>query len=141
MTIGWQEHPFEWIEGRRMGVYREFHQGPWKWFTSVVEMTPHSDGGTTLVHRIRILPANLVGTMAARLEVGLKSRKAAKKRCIATSMPCSSGEIRENWLTRSRTRITCRTKGGRKLEQRLQTWSSNGEPSRSWSKGWGNTWP
>ncbi|MBS0266622.1 MAG: adenylate/guanylate cyclase domain-containing protein, partial [Planctomycetes bacterium] len=79
MAIGWREHPFEWVEGRRMGVLREFHQGPWKWFTSVVELTPRTDGGTTLVHRVRMLPANLVGKLAARLEVGLKTRKALER--------------------------------------------------------------
>src|SRR5262249_33826917 len=28
MTVGWREYPFEWVEGRRMGVMREFSQGP-----------------------------------------------------------------------------------------------------------------
>jgi serine/threonine protein kinase/class 3 adenylate cyclase len=79
MAVGWREHPFEWVEGRRMGVLREFHQGPWKWFTSIVELTPRSDGGTTLVHRVRMLPANLVGKLAASIEIGLKTRKALEK--------------------------------------------------------------
>jgi class 3 adenylate cyclase len=75
MSIGWQEHPFEWIEGRRMGVLREYHEGPLKWFTSVVELTPRSDGGTTLTHRIQLVPANLIGRAAAKIEVGVKSRR------------------------------------------------------------------
>ena len=75
MTIGWQEHPFEWIEGRRMGVLREYNEGPIKWFTSVVELTPKSGGGTTLSHRIRMVPANFIGRAAAKIEVGIKSRK------------------------------------------------------------------
>jgi serine/threonine protein kinase/class 3 adenylate cyclase len=76
MQIGWQEFPYEWIEGRRLGVFRQFHRGPWSWFTSVVEMTPRPDGGTTLEHHIRLLPANLVGRLAGQVEVGVKSRKA-----------------------------------------------------------------
>lgn len=75
MTIGWQEHPFEWIEGRRMGVLREYHEGPLKWLTSVVELTPRSGGGTTLSHRIRIVPSNLIGRVAAKIEVGVKTRR------------------------------------------------------------------
>ena len=79
MTIGWQEHPFEWIEGRRMGVLREYHEGPLKWFTSVVELNPRSDGGTTLTHRIQIVPANLIGRAAAKIEVGVKSRRSLEQ--------------------------------------------------------------
>ena len=75
MTIGWQEHPFEWIEGRRMGVLREYHEGPLKWLTSIVELTPRSGGGTTLSHRIRLVPANLIGRLAAKIEIGVKTRR------------------------------------------------------------------
>jgi serine/threonine protein kinase/class 3 adenylate cyclase len=118
MAIGWQEHPFEWIEGRRMGVLREFKQGPWKWFTSVVEMTPHSDGGTTLMHRIRILPANLMGTMAARLEVGLKSRKSLEKiyHHIDAVLSGELGTMADPFESAHR----LSAEGGRLLEQRLQ---------------------
>ena len=79
MMIGWQEHPFEWIEGRRMGVLREYNEGPIKWFTSVVELTPRSGGGTTLSHRIQMVPANLIGRAAAKIEIGVKSRRALEQ--------------------------------------------------------------
>ena len=79
MSIGWKEHPFEWIEGRRMGVLREYNEGPLKWFTSVVELTPRSGGGTTLSHRIRMVPSNFIGRAAAKIEVGVKSRKALEQ--------------------------------------------------------------
>ena len=79
MTMAWQEHPFEWIEGRRMGVLREYRSGPIKWYTSVVELTPRSDGGTTLVQRIRLVPANFLGRTAAKIEVGVKTRKALQQ--------------------------------------------------------------
>jgi serine/threonine protein kinase len=36
----WQEHPYEWIEGRRMSVLREFSTGPFAWFVNIVELTP-----------------------------------------------------------------------------------------------------
>jgi serine/threonine protein kinase len=79
MAIGWQEHPFEWIEGRRMGVLREYNEGPLKWFTSVVELTPRSGGGTTLSHRIQLVPTNVIGRAAAKIEVGVKSRRALEQ--------------------------------------------------------------
>ncbi len=79
MSIGWQEHPFEWIEGRRMGVLREYNEGPLKWFTSIVELTPRSDGGTTLSHRIRLVPSNFIGRTAAKIEIGVKSRKSLEQ--------------------------------------------------------------
>ncbi|MFN0050677.1 MAG: protein kinase domain-containing protein [Planctomycetales bacterium] len=79
MEIAWQEHPYEWIEGRRMGVLREFRQGPWKWYTSAVELTPNGQAGTILTHRIRMQPANLLGTLAAKVEVGVKTRAALDK--------------------------------------------------------------
>ncbi|MHC5544397.1 protein kinase domain-containing protein, partial [Singulisphaera rosea] len=50
----WQEYPFEWIEGRRLGVFREFTEGPFQWFISIVELTPRAGGGTTLAHAVRI---------------------------------------------------------------------------------------
>src|SRR5207244_3813345 len=28
LGVAWQEHPFEWVEGRRLGVLREFSAGP-----------------------------------------------------------------------------------------------------------------
>lgn len=79
MAIGWQEHPFEWIEGRRMGVLREYNEGPLKWLTSVVELTPRSGGGTTLSHRIQLVPANFIGRAAAKIEIGVKSRRSLEQ--------------------------------------------------------------
>jgi class 3 adenylate cyclase len=118
MTIGWQEHPFEWIEGRRMGVFRDFHQGPWKWFTSIVEMTPNGNGGTTLAHRIRVVPANVIGAMAARLEIGLKSRKALDKvyRHIDAVVSGELGTLADPFEDAH----GLSADGSRKLEQRLQ---------------------
>ena len=79
MAIGWQEHPFEWIEGRRIGVLREYHEGPFKWLTSVVELTPRSDGGTTLSHRIQMVPSNFIGRAAAKIEIGVKTRRSLEQ--------------------------------------------------------------
>ena len=75
MEFTWREHPFEWIEGRRMGVVREFDHGPFEWFVSVVELSPRSGGGTNLLHQVRIKPRGIVGRTIAAVEIGTKGRK------------------------------------------------------------------
>ena len=40
VPFAWREHPFEWIEGQRFGVLREFQQGVFHWFLSLVELEP-----------------------------------------------------------------------------------------------------
>ncbi len=75
VEFAWREHPFEWIEGRRMGVVREFEHGPFEWFVSVVELTPRSGGGTSLTHRVQIKPRGIVGRTIAAVEIGTRGRK------------------------------------------------------------------
>jgi len=76
IDFAWREHPFEWVEGRRLGVVREFDRGPFEWFVSVVELTPRSGGGTTLRHQVRVKPRGLVGRTLAAVEIGTRGRKA-----------------------------------------------------------------
>jgi serine/threonine protein kinase/class 3 adenylate cyclase len=52
----WEEHPYEWVEGRSMGVLREYSRGPFKWALNEVELAPRAGGGTLLSHRIRVEP-------------------------------------------------------------------------------------
>ncbi|MBY0527561.1 MAG: protein kinase [Gemmataceae bacterium] len=75
MAIQWEEHPFEWVEGRRMGVLREFRAGPFKWYVSLVELSPRG-GGTLLRHQVQIEPHGLIGRTLAAVEVGIRSHKA-----------------------------------------------------------------
>ena len=75
VTIKWHEHPFEWIEGRRFSVLREFSAGPFTWFLSTVELDERPGGGTRLKHHVKILPSGLAGRMLAGLEVGVKGRR------------------------------------------------------------------
>ena len=79
LTVSWREYPFEWVEGRRMGVLREFSQGPFKWLVNIFELTPRPQGGTTLMHKVRVEPNGIVGRTAAALEIGLKGRKAVDR--------------------------------------------------------------
>jgi class 3 adenylate cyclase len=74
--LHWEEYPYEWIEGRRMSVFREFSRGPLRWFVNVVEMQPRAGGGATLTQTFKVLPANFLGRLLARLEIGVKARKA-----------------------------------------------------------------
>ncbi len=72
--IRWQEHPYEWIEGRRMSVLREFTHGPFRWFVNVVELQPTVGGGTRLVQTFNVTPRNWLGKQIARLQLGKKSK-------------------------------------------------------------------
>ena len=72
MTIRWEEHPFEWVEGLRFSILREFSTGPFVWFVSDVELVPRSDGGTTLKQHVKIQPRGFVGRMIAKRELGTK---------------------------------------------------------------------
>ena len=76
LVAEWEEHPFEWVEGRAFGVLREMSRGPFEWITSVVEMTPRTGGGTTLTHTFRLVPRGLVGRLVAAVEIGYKTGKA-----------------------------------------------------------------
>jgi len=75
MTMEWEEHPFEWIEGRRLSVLRQFPSGPFHWFTNVVELNPLSDGGTLVVQTLEMTPRNFMGKLFARFQIGGKSER------------------------------------------------------------------
>jgi serine/threonine protein kinase/class 3 adenylate cyclase len=75
MKMRWEEHPFEWIEGRRMSVLREFEGGPFQWFSSTVELEPLPAGGTRLKHTVRMAGRNWLGRLIAGRETGSKCRK------------------------------------------------------------------
>lgn len=74
MLIRWQEHPYEWIEGRRMSVLREFTHGPFRWFVNVVELTPTIGGGTLVTQKLIVTPRNWVGKQFAKIQLGQKSK-------------------------------------------------------------------
>jgi len=75
MKMEWEEHPYEWIEGRRLGVLREFSKGPFVWFLSIVDLEPLPNGGTRVKQTLRAEPRGLLGRIAARLELGIKAKK------------------------------------------------------------------
>ena len=73
--LSWEEHPFEWIEGRRFSILREFENGPFQWFVSTVELIPRPDGGSLLRHSVRIATRGLIGRLIAHIEVNIKGHK------------------------------------------------------------------
>ncbi|MCA9034303.1 MAG: protein kinase [Planctomycetaceae bacterium] len=73
--LSWEEHPFEWIEGRRFSILREFENGPFQWFVSTVELTPRAGGGSLLRHNVRIAARGLMGRLIAHIEVNIKGQK------------------------------------------------------------------
>jgi serine/threonine protein kinase/class 3 adenylate cyclase len=75
IQVGWREYPYEWVEGRRMGVFREFGQGPFQWFVSTVELLPRAGGGTILTHGIRVAAKGLFGRTLARVKLGNQGHK------------------------------------------------------------------
>ncbi|QDV42013.1 Serine/threonine-protein kinase PrkC [Stieleria neptunia] len=79
MEFEWQEHPFEWIEGKQLAVLRDFQSGPFKWMISMVQLQGSSDGGTHLVHQVMVQPRSVLGRAAAALEVGVKAKRALKR--------------------------------------------------------------
>ncbi len=72
--VRWQEHPYEWIEGRRLSVLREFTHGPFRWFVNVVELQPSVAGGTRIVKTLIVTPRNWVGKQLAKLQLGKKAK-------------------------------------------------------------------
>jgi serine/threonine protein kinase/class 3 adenylate cyclase len=79
IEFSWREHPFEWVEGRRMGVVREFDRGPFEWFVSIVELQGKPGGGTLLTQTVKIKPRGLLGRTVAAVEVGTRGRKAVDR--------------------------------------------------------------
>lgn len=78
-TLTWKEHPFEWVEGRRLNVLREFENGPFRWFISHVELKANPQGGSRLTHHVKIAPRGWLGWLLAYVEVNFKGRKPLDK--------------------------------------------------------------
>jgi serine/threonine protein kinase/class 3 adenylate cyclase len=74
-----EEHPYEWVEPRRMGVLREYSKGPFRWVVSVVELLARPGGGTTLVHRLRLEPNSWKIRVGSRWGVGVSLRKGLER--------------------------------------------------------------
>jgi eukaryotic-like serine/threonine-protein kinase len=74
LLIRWREHPYEWIEGKRLSVLREFSHGPFRWFVNVVELVPSLGGGTRVTQRLIVTPRNWIGKQIAKIQLGQRSK-------------------------------------------------------------------
>ncbi len=74
-----EEFPYEWVEPRRMGILRQYTQGPFKWLVSSVELLARPGGGTTLVHSLRLEPSTWTIRFGSRWGVGVGMRKSLEK--------------------------------------------------------------
>jgi serine/threonine protein kinase/class 3 adenylate cyclase len=79
VPFAWREHPFEWVEGQRFGVLREFQQGVFLWFVSQVELQPRGGGGTRLIQRIRVSPRGMGGRLMAHLQLARGGRRSLER--------------------------------------------------------------
>lgn len=75
VNVAWEEHPFEWTQGSRMGILREFTSGPFKWFMSIVALNERPEGGTRLEHQVRIESRNLLGRVMTTIEADWRGGK------------------------------------------------------------------
>ena len=76
--LKWDEHPFEWIEGRRFEVLRVYHNGPVRWFRLAVRLSP-VDGGSLLEQDITVEPRCLLMAPGIYWDLGYRSRKRFKR--------------------------------------------------------------
>jgi eukaryotic-like serine/threonine-protein kinase len=74
-----EEHPYEWIEPRRMGILREYSEGPFRWVVSTIELIALAGGGTTLIHRLWLEPSSWVIRVGSHFGVGVRMRKSLEK--------------------------------------------------------------
>lgn len=123
--IEWEERPFEWIEGQRMGVLREFQTGPFRWFMSILELQPLPQGGTRLVHTLRLEPRHWLGKMLANIEIGIKAPRALERiyrRINATLLNRTTNQLTDPFELSATPNRTTR----QRIEQRLERMISAG---------------
>lgn len=65
MKLTYEEHPFEWVQGRFYQVERKYSSGPLERFIGGMRFNP-SDGGTELEVFAELAPRNLLGTFLAK---------------------------------------------------------------------------
>jgi hypothetical protein len=72
--LRWDEHPFEWIEGRYYEVVRDYHNGPVRKFRTAVTLRA-TDGGTLVHQTITCEPRWVFAAPAIYFELALSSRR------------------------------------------------------------------
>lgn len=72
--LRWEEHPFEWVEGREYQVLRVYDNGPIRTFHMAVRLQP-IPSGTLLEEIITVEPRWLLMVPGIYWEIGYRSRK------------------------------------------------------------------
>jgi class 3 adenylate cyclase len=75
IPIEWEEQPFEWVRPRRFSVVRRYSRGPLEAMRVSAELERSPSGGTRLVYDVQARPRNLIGRIAATIEIGVLSRR------------------------------------------------------------------
>jgi class 3 adenylate cyclase len=74
VRLRWDEHPFEWVEGRYYEIVRTYHNGPIRQFHTVVSLQPNN-GGTLVQQTITCEPRWAFAIPAIYWEIGFSSRR------------------------------------------------------------------
>lgn len=74
VAVEWDEEPFEWVRPLRFGVVRRYTASPLKELYIRVELQPRANGGTHLIYNARVVPRNLIGTLAIPIQIGILTR-------------------------------------------------------------------
>lgn len=72
--LRWDEHPFQWIEGRYYEVVRTYHNGPIRKFHTAVQLHPDNDG-TVVQQTITLEPRWTFAIPAIYWELGVSSQR------------------------------------------------------------------
>ena len=140
VPFAWREHPFEWVEGQRFGVLREFQHGVFAWFMSLVELQPRSGGGTRLVQHIRLVPRGLGGRLMAHLQLARGGRRSLENvyRRIDAVVSGKVGPLETTDPFEEPVKLVD-AKRARDWSGHLMNWPRVASTSRS-SSGWAVSW-
>lgn len=122
--LAWQEHPYEWVEGKRLSVLREFSAGPFLWFMNIVELQPMSGGGTRLTQTLKAVPRNFAGRMLCRLELARRTPRSFQRvyQQVDEFLQRGSPPAADAFGTK----VAITSGGKRRLEQRIQAVAAAG---------------
>lgn len=126
LTIEWREHPYEWVEGQRLGVFREFSSGPFRWFVSDVELEGLPDGGSVLKHTVRIEPRNVLGRAVATIEAGWKGGRALDRIYRRIDKSLKTQHLQEKARDAFEGNASLNRTANRRLEERIEKMLSYG---------------
>jgi class 3 adenylate cyclase len=75
LPIEWEEEPFEWVRPYRFGVLRRYTRGPVAEMRVEARLEERGEGGTKLEYEVRVRPRNVLGLLAAAVQIGFVSRR------------------------------------------------------------------